>query len=180
MEDEAIVSLLFSKDAEGLDALSSKYGALLLSVAGHILPQRDAEEAVNDCYFKVWKTIPPYRPVYLRSFLCKVVRQIALDRWRTAHRKKRDETALADLEDLELLAAPVQDDAYEGVGAAIDAFLDGLDVESRTLFVRRYFLWESPASLAQRFGLTENHVSVKLHRLREKLRKYLRKEGYAI
>lgn len=62
----------------------------------------------------------------------------------------------------------------------ISLFLDRLDRKSRLLFVRRYYFSDSTAKLADMFSISENNVSVKLHRIRDKLKKYLKKEGYGI
>ena len=89
MEDEQIVYLLFSRSEAGLEETAGKYGRLLLSITSGILcNDGDAEECVNDTYLKIWNIIPPYRPTHFRSFLCKITRQPALDRYRTAHSKK--------------------------------------------------------------------------------------------
>lgn len=70
-------------------------------------------------------------------------------------------------------------DAKELTGQ-INRFLAGLDEESQMLFVRRYWYADSIADLAARFQISGNHVSVRLSRIRDKLRKYLRKEGYTL
>ena len=49
--------------------------------------------------------------------------------------------------------------------------------EDRVLFVRRYFFAESVAQLAAMTHASANRTSVRLFRLREKLRNYLQKEG---
>lgn len=55
-------------------------------------------------------------------------------------------------------------------------FVRSLNPETQVLFVRRYVYLESVASLAERFGLSENHVSVRLYRARKALRKTLEQE----
>ena len=62
--------------------------------------------------------------------------------------------------------------------ALFDRFLASLGEEERVLFVRRYWYADSVAALAERFGLRENTAAVRLARTREKLKNYLREEGY--
>ena len=62
----------------------------------------------------------------------------------------------------------------------IDYFLDTLDAESRILFVRRYWYAYSISELAKQFGLKSNTVSVRLSRIRDKLRDYLKGEGFTV
>ena len=61
--------------------------------------------------------------------------------------------------------------------AAIDAFLDGLDYTDRYLFMRRYWYGDDLAAIADETGLAPRRISVRLFRLRERLKKQLAKEG---
>ena len=61
---------------------------------------------------------------------------------------------------------------------AIDAFLERLPTEKRSLFLCRYWYFDSVSNLASRFGMTENHVSVTLNRLRRKLHNDLLERGF--
>ena len=59
----------------------------------------------------------------------------------------------------------------------IEAFLDSLSVENRVIFMRRYWFSDSYEEIAQRVGLTEKNVSVRLTRLRQQLKEHLTREG---
>lgn len=52
--------------------------------------------------------------------------------------------------------------------------------EKRMLFVRRYWYSDDISDLADRFHMNNNNVSVRLSRIRNKLKNYLQKEGYEI
>ena len=105
-----------------------------------------------------------------------------INRYRHNTRQKRGEgytSLLGELEDCipdsscDLTAIP------EGkIKKIIENFIKSLDAQTRILFVRRYIYLESVASLAERFEMRENLVSVKLYRARERLAKILREEGY--
>ena len=62
----------------------------------------------------------------------------------------------------------------------LNQFLASLDQESRVLFVRRYWYADSISAVAARLGMRDNQVSVRLHRLRSRLRSYLMKEGVSV
>ena len=68
-------------------------------------------------------------------------------------------------------------DARE-LGRAIDRFLETLDRESRTLFLRRYWFGDSIKELSKEFHMTENVLSVRLYRIRAQLRDHLIKEDF--
>lgn len=174
MEESEILELLYRHSEEGLERTQAEYGGLLLGICSDVLPDKsDAEECVNDTYLKLWNIIPPYRPPHLRSFLCRIARQIAIDRYRALHLKKNDVCSTISLDELD---EDFPDESLNDAGAgdlseAINSFLALLDVGSRTLFVRRYFLMESQAELAARFDMSENSVNVKLFRIQKKLKK---------
>lgn len=66
------------------------------------------------------------------------------------------------------------------VTKVLERFLRELDTGNRVMFVKRYWYAESVAQIAETFGMKENSVSVKLMRLRKKLRKKLEKEGVVL
>lgn len=74
------------------------------------------------------------------------------------------------------------EEKYEAkeLASAISLFLDKIDRKSRLLFVRRYYFADSIEELARKFSMTENNVSVRLYRIRNKMKAYLKKGGYSI
>ena len=61
--------------------------------------------------------------------------------------------------------------------ATINAFLSELKREDRVMFVRRYWFSDTVADIAKALDMRENLVSVRFFRLRDRLRRYLTKEG---
>jgi len=185
LDDREIIALFFARSEQAVAALSEKYGALCLRVAGNILNDRlDAEECVNDAYLGVWNTVPPQEPDPLVSYVCRIVRNLALKRYRANTAQKRDgryDLALDELAACFPAAASAEEetDARE-LARAIDRFLAALDRESRVLFVRRYWHGDSIEALAALFHTSGHNVSVRLSRLRKKLGGYLRKEGVTL
>ena len=180
MEDLDIVNLIYNRNEIGIAELKMKYNELLYSLALSILKNdADSEESVNDTYLKIWRTIPPYKPTYLKSFVCKITRQISIDKYRANHRK--NEESLNEI-DYEISSSYSLDDEFykNELSNLINEFLEKQDVESQVLFIRRYFLNESVKNLSKRFEMTETNISVKLLRTRKKLKTYLEMEGYKV
>ncbi len=185
LEDEKIVDLLYVHDENGLSEVKDKYEALLNSLAYGILRnQEDSLECVNDTYLKIWEVIPPNKPSFLKAFICKIVRQISIDKYRYNHRDMRDNSKNVMLSDLDYEISDntsVEDKVSEReLSNKINDFLNDLDVESQVLFIRKYFLFEDSKSLSERFDISENNINVKLFRVKKNLKKYLEKEGYKI
>ena len=90
MEDEKILQLYLDRNELAIHESAEKYGAYCRTVAMNILGDPDdAEECVNDTWFKAWNAIPPASPADLRTYLGKISRNLAFDRYRTEHRDKR-------------------------------------------------------------------------------------------
>ena len=177
MEDEAMVALLWRRSPQAIEELDKKYGRLCRKLANNIVNSReDAEECVNDAYLGVWNAIPPARPHSLRAYLVKVVRNVA---WKVCERRqaaKRSGCTVA-LEELEgcLTDGKTVEDEVEAreLAQLIEAFLDTLTAKERVIFMRRYGFMDSYGEIARRVGISEKNVSVRLSRMRRKLRDYL-------
>lgn len=182
MEDEQLIVLFEERSERALTELDAQYGALCRQVAANVLGNiNDAEECVNDAYLAVWNAIPPARPRFLRAYLCQIARNLAITRFhaQTAARRFSPYTvALDELTDT-LAASGSIGDALEtkALTGAIVRFLDTLPPRDRALFVRRYWFGDSVQDLAERFSLTRSGTAVRLHRLRQRLRRDLEKEG---
>ena len=185
MTDEAIINLFFARDHQAVAELSGKYGPACLKLSRGILGDlRDAEECVNDAYLAVWDTVPPQRPQPLLTYLCRIVRNLSVKRYHTNTAAKRNSTYDAALDELELcVPAPstVEDEFAAGeLSALLDRFLGTLKQDDRVLFVRRYWYADSVGELAARFHITSHNTTVRLARIRDRLRLYLKKEGYQL
>lgn len=182
MEDRSIIALLFARAEAALDALARRFGKRLYRTAVNILSiHEDAEEAVSDTYLAVWNAIPPKEPDPLAGFVYKTGRNIALRKLRDNTAGKRDGRYDVPLQELEnCIAGPdlLESVTVRELGRQINAFLAAQTAENRAIFLRRYWFGDSVKDIAKAFSLTENVVSVRLSRMRDKLKAQLQKEGY--
>lgn len=184
MDDGQIVQFYWDRDERAIPATADKYGNYCTSIAKNILGNpEDAEECVNDTYMRAWNSMPPHRPNVLSAFLGKITRNVSLNRYKQNTADKRGGGEVPAV--LEEIAELVSDtDSVEQevdrreLVKAIDAFLDRLPTEKRSLFLCRYWYFDSVSNLASRFGMTENHVSVTLNRSRRKLHNDLLERGF--
>lgn len=178
MEDEAIIELFFARSERAIKELDLKYGKVCRKISSNILhsPQ-DAEECINDAYLGVWNTIPPERPNPLLAFLCKIVRNLSIMRYHRNTAMKRNSYYDVAIEELEsCLASPVTVEKEVEISELthiIDSFLETLSQENRVIFMRRYWFSDTYTDIAERVGLTEKNVSVRLTRIRKQMRDYL-------
>lgn len=185
MEDSQIIALLFERSERAIDELEQKYGKAVMKTATNILRSRpDAEECANDTWLAVWDSIPPHRPDPLASYVCRIARNTAVSKLRSETAQKRNgslDLVLDELEDCIPSAADVEADYdYKETVEAVNRFLAALDYDDRFLFVRRYWYADSVREIAAAMHQKESRVSLRLFRLREKLRKTLIKEGLLV
>ena len=186
MEDEEILDLYFARNEQAVVETDRKYGPYCFCLANSILNnEQDAEETVSDTYLKAWHAIPPKRPNVLKMFLAKITRNLAFSRWRgyAAHKRGGGEMELVWEELSGCIAAPGSvEDGLRGreLARAIRSFLNTLPAREQDIFLRRYFFVEESGAIAERYGMKPATVLRTLSRTREKLKKYLRQEGYAV
>ena len=185
MEDDKIIALYWARKEEAISETDRKYGSYCRSISFRILNDKeDSEECVNDTWLHTWNAIPPGKPEFLAGFLGKIVRNLSISKYRAGHAQKRGsgetQALLDELE--ECIPAAQEQEPWEEqeVTKVLERFLRELDTGSRVMFVKRYWYAESVAQIAETFGMKENSVSVKLMRLRKKLRKKLEKEGVVL
>ena len=185
MEDREIIRLFFERSEQAVDELSRKYGPVVEKTAANILRDRlDVEECVNDTYLKTWDSIPPQTPAPLGSYVCRIARNLAVNRYHANRAEKRNRNYDLVLDEMEEcipsgMSVETEVEAKE-LTAAIDRFLAALNAEDRFLFVRRYWYADPVSEIAAMGGSSPNRVSLRLFRLREKLKKTLKKEGFTI
>ncbi len=184
MEDGKIVELYFARDEQAIPETAAKYGNYCTAIAKNILGSpEDAEECVNDTYLNTWNAIPPHRPTILSTFLGKITRNLAFNRYKYNTAEKRGGSQLpVVLEELSGCVSGKEDVAqvYERkeLAAAINVFLKSQSAKKRDIFIRRYWYTDSLEEIARRYHMSDHAVSMTLSRLRTSLRAYLVVRGY--
>lgn len=185
MTDERIIELFFARSERGIEELDTKYGATCHRIAQNILGNKeDAEECVNDAYLGVWNSIPPKKPSLLSAFLFKILRNLSITRYHANTAQKRNsfyDIALDELEETISTEESIEKEcSQKELTTTIEGFLDTLTRENRVIFVCRYWFSESYTEIAKRTGLTEKNISVRLTRIREKMKEYLSERGILV
>ena len=184
MEDREIVDLYKRRDEGAIKETALKYGRKLNRVSKNIVGNSaDAEECENDTYLEAWKLIPPHEPyTYLFSFLAKIIRNLSLNFCKRKNTQKRSAIIIELTSELER-CIPSPDNlpcklSDSELGEVLSIFLRSQKEISRNVFIRRYWFADSIKDIAQRFSISESKVKSILFRTRNKLRLYLKEEGY--
>lgn len=167
--DHIIIEKMKQHDESGLVLLKNAYLSLILYIL-HSFPlnHEDCEECINDIMLKVWNSIDDYNyQLSFKNYIALITRRVALNYVR---KKKR---LPLSYEDMDIFASY---DQYEMI--SWDNIMKKLKHKERILFYRRYYYFQSIETISLELGMTYKSVESHLYRLRKKLRKLIREEGY--
>ena len=184
MTDEAIIRMFTERQEQALAETEARYGGMSRRLAFRILGDRqDAEECANDVLMQLWNSIPPQKPDCLPAYISVLARNTALNRWEERKTAKRGGGQMtAALDEISPYLAdpdnPIEDRLTEiALRDALTAFLGTLKAENRLIFLARFWSFQPVAEIAAEHGMTVGSVKMSLKRTKDKLRKYLKKEG---
>ena len=165
-----LVTFASDSDKDKFEYMYEKYKRLLYAKAFDILKDSGlAEDAVSEAFLRAYKhfhKIGDPDSGQSVSFLVTIVRNVAITMY---HKEKRvtavdmaeyDEADDFNLED----TVTTRDEA----GAAMK-LVDRLKEEQRAVFLLKYAHDMSHRDIAKTLGITENNVTVRLHRAKAKL-----------
>lgn len=184
MEDKDIIRLYFERDEKAISETEEKYGAYCRKTAENILGDfGKAEECFNSALLGIWNSVPPSEPKNLKIYAAKITRNFAIGILEKEKTEKRGggtfSEALEEISESVSSKENVEESFFaKELGEKINLFIKNLPETERKIFIRRYFFFETTEKIGERFGFSQNRVSVILHRTRKKLKKYLEKEGF--
>lgn len=185
MNDSEIIDLFWQRSENAIVQTDIKYGKLCKRLSNNILNNNsDAEECVSDSYLTLWNKIPEDRPEYFSAYLCRIVKNISCKKLERLTAKKRNAEIMLSFEELEG-CVPSSSNPESTVEAAdvakkISSFLRNQSEIQRSVFLRRYWYYDSVKDIAADFDLKEEKVSLILFRMRKKLKTFLETEGYGV
>ena len=186
MEDSRITELFTLRDESAVTETESKYGGYCHALAFNILGDpNDAEETVSDALFQLWQAIPPEKPKSLRAFLCKITRNLALNKAEHRNADKRGGGELPLVLDELDYCVPSKKLTEDSVDARcltelIERFLSMQRADSRIIFLKRYWYMFSVSEIAKESGFSESKVKVSLMRTRNALKEFLDREDFKV
>ena len=184
MDDRSIIKMYFARDEKAIEETDKKYGKLCLHLANNILSDtEDSRECVNDTYFAVWNRIPPEQPDQFRAYILKITRNLAMKKFRylLAGKRSRDMTvSYSELEEILPVSESDQNIEYAQLGQLLNDFLRKEKEDSRNVFIRKYFFFDSVKEISGQYGFSESRIKSMLYHSRIRLKNYLRKEGIEV
>ena len=181
MTDSQIIALFWERNEDAIQETDAVYGRKLYAISDKILhSNQDAEESVSDTYMRAWETIPPQKPNYFFAYLAKICRNFSLSKlqWNSAAKRTAEVVSLTQ-EMEQCIPDRSHERKLEGeeIGRVLNRFLDSISLESRLIFMRRYWYTDSIQEISARYNISQSKVKTQLHRTRNKLQLFLESEG---
>ncbi|MDY0278204.1 MAG: sigma-70 family RNA polymerase sigma factor [Acholeplasma sp.] len=183
MTDEEIAKRLQQKDSEIFDYIMDHYNKLLWVVVGNVLEKvgssEDIEDCISDIYIKLLENpkIYDYKKGSLKSFLVRVGKNIAIDKYRKLSRGNvkilREHSGVYDDEDL--LQSMITKESKEKILEVVD----NLKEPDREIIIRRYFYNENVKDISEKMTLPSKKIENTLYQGKLRLKTILvAKEGF--
>lgn len=184
LDDERIVALYWQREEKAISETDRKYGKYLYTIAYNILHNDpDSEECLNDTYLGTWNAIPPAKPTLFQAFVSKIMRNIAVVRYKKNHASFRVPSEMTvSLEELEqqLPYEPSAADDYAvyKLSRLLSDYLRKMPEKRAFIFICRYYCADRIVDIASMLHVSESTVYRELDEIKKGLREILIKEGY--
>lgn len=181
-EAAALIERMAKEDSSALTELHGMWSPVLLGVACRMLgDRREAEEAVQDTFVRMWHRSVDYDPKQSPPFVWAfaVLRGYCIDRLRYRHRGKRDSSRVVsihvhtppeEIEDARVMAL----DDWRRVRAALEV----LSPDERRCLELAVFLEYSHSEISEHLGTPLGTVKNRLRRALEKVRNQLSRHEF--
>lgn len=174
--DDSVLDLLARGAPEAFEALYDRYSRLAFTVAMRVLSdQAAAEDVVQDAFLSVWRRSATFRAERgsLRSWLCTIVRNRAIDRLRGESGRARYELSLDNSRDEPSLSDTWTEVVAELSRARIREALQELPTEQRQTIELAYWSGMSHSEIGHAMrvplGTVKGRARLALSKLRQAL-----------
>lgn len=177
-EDKRQKAYVADIEREFLDAYEAHADALFRHCLLRVRDREAAKDIVQEAFSRTWLYLSEGKKVdHIRAFLYRVANNLIVD----GARKKKSASLDAMMEDdgFEVKDDSLTDPSEKQAIREALAALKSLDEIYRTAITMRFLDELSPREIAVALGVSENVVSVRIHRGVEKLSKVMRREPRA-
>jgi RNA polymerase sigma-70 factor (ECF subfamily) len=174
MDDKEIIADILKRgNSQAYATIMKRYSGLVYSRAlGVMKSDYWAKEITQQTFVRAYQRLDSWRGEALGAWLSAIAMHLAisyLDRARRRRTEPLDKGAGA-------VADPEYSDEHEQRLQRMKKAIDQLPEQDRQIIAMHYFDGLKTDGIAAQLGLSQSNVLVKLHRIREKLRKELQNE----
>ena len=173
--DVALVERARFGDPAAFAQLVRNYQRMCLSVAFKVLADATAANDVcQDAFIKAWQRLGGLRePGHFGTWMCGIVRNLAVDRVRRRRRSEALGTDLIPMKAQRWTLDPLEDICRREYQDIVAGALAGLDEVARTALTMRYYDRLPSKQIARVLGISPDAVDMRLIRARKRLREAL-------
>lgn len=183
MTDKEIADKLQQKDVDVFDHIMERYNKLLWVVVGNILEKSGSKEDIEDCISDVYvklienPNIYDYKKGSLKSFLVRVGKNLAIDKYRKLRRNNPKE--INEYFNVNSEVDPQEFILMRENREEILEILAGLREVDKEVIIRRYFLNEKNGTISKKMNLPSKKIENILYQGKIKLKAIItNKEDY--
>jgi len=177
-------------DMEAFATVFEQFRPLMHTVAYRLVGSDDCDDVVMDSFLKAWRALPTIRDLgAVRTWLCRMVRNTALDLLRKHNRERNhvvenvvDEDGVGILDRIADESSPSADTQGERseLAGQLQQALAGLGEDHRTVVLLREADGLSYKQIAVTTGVSIGTVMSRLFYAKRKLRKLLSEQGVTL
>lgn len=178
MEDN--IKNYISNENIDMEKIINKYRGYIKTIisndARELLNEEDIEEAISEVFINIWHNKDRMlESKNLKNYIVGISKNVTKNKIKEKIKRYNEielnEEIISNTDDLDLILDNNQ------IAEAIKEELKGLNEEEYKIFCEYYYLDKPIHKIAQKMGMTEVNIRVKLHRIRKKLKDNLSKKG---
>lgn len=172
---ELIAEIVQKRQTQAFAVLMSRYTGLIYSKSLQILRRTDlAQDNTQQTFIRAYERLEEFRGEQLGSWLVPIATHLALRLLEKERRMMPSDTATMPLQQAQTSLQEVREreELLQMVAEAIDC----LPPADREIMRRHYFDKQKTDDIARQMGLSQSNVLVRMHRIRERLKKQLTHE----
>lgn len=178
LTEAALVRAMQRGEEAALEAVIEQYtpyvSAIVWNIVSGTLDRSDAAALISDVFYTLWVNAKKIQRGKLKGYLCSIARSKALNAVRGAGRELPLEEDIISIS----VSSPDEEAEKREEYEALRRALGNMPEPDKTIFIRRYYLYQKVDDIARIMNINKNTVSTKLRRGRESLRQELERGGF--
>lgn len=181
MNKDNAIYMYIKNDELDVDKIIDDFSSYLYTVVKNLgnFPKEDIEEIISDTYFIVWKNQHKLdQDKKISSYLIGIVKNLVKQKYHILYKINE---SIEDYEE-KLITNEKIDVIIEKneINRMIIEILNKMKKQEKEIFYEFYFYARKIKEIAIKYNISESTVKIKLHRMRNKIRKELLKGGYSL
>lgn len=172
MEDKELVSKILEGDTMLYSEVVKRYSGMIFSKVLGLMKRQDfAKEITQQAFVRAYINLDSWRGEVLGPWLAAVAIHLSLNALEKERRRRT--------EDIDRVVEATPEDfskEREELLQKMEQVIEELPPNDREIIKQHYFEGIKADEIAQRLGMTTSNVLVKLHRIRERLKKGIENE----